>query len=141
VLLEEYDMRIGRMLVAGCDLWLNTPVRPHEASGTSGMKVPLNGGINCSIADGWWPEADDGRNGWTIPASRHTDPTRRDRDDARSLYRLLEREIVPEFHRRTRGGLPKAWLQRALRSAATVAPRFTSDRMVGEYLDAAYRGV
>lgn len=138
VLLEEYDMEIGRMLVSGCDLWLNTPEPPHEASGTSGMKVPLNGGINCSIPDGWWPEADDGRNGWTIPASRHADPARRNREDARSLYRLLEEEIVPEFFARTRQGLPKAWLERALRSAATVAAAFGSDRMVGEYLERAY---
>ncbi len=138
VLLEEYDMEIGRMLVSGCDLWLNTPEPPHEASGTSGMKVPLNGGINCSIADGWWPEAADGRNGWTIPASRHADPDRRNREDARSLYRLLEEEIVPAFFDRSRQGLPKAWLKRALRSAATVAGTFSSDRMVGEYLEKAY---
>lgn len=139
VLLEEYDMAIGRAMVAGCDVWLNTPLRPHEASGTSGMKGPLNGGINCSIADGWWPECADGRNGWTIDAGR---PRRtaedQDRADAAALYRLLERELVPEFHDRDRRGIPRRWIERARRSAATVAPAFNTDRMLGEYLDRMY---
>ncbi len=139
VLLEEYDMAIGRALVSGCDVWLNTPLRPHEASGTSGMKGPLNGGINCSISDGWWPEAADGRNGWTIDAGRTCrTPAAQDRADAEALYSLLEEEIVPEFFTRGRDGVPRRWTRRALHSAATVGPVFNTDRMVGEYLDEAY---
>lgn len=142
VLLEEYDMAIGRALVSGCDVWLNTPLRPHEASGTSGMKSPLNGGINCSISDGWWPEADDGTNGWTIDAGRTCrTQAAQDKADAEALYRLLEEELVPEFHDRGRDGIPRRWLRRAIRSAATVAPVFNTDRMLGEYLDEAYLAV
>ncbi|MEY3024651.1 MAG: hypothetical protein RJA16_1477, partial [Planctomycetota bacterium] len=116
VLLEEYDMAIGRALTSGCDVWLNTPLRPHEASGTSGMKGPLNGGINCSIADGWWPECADGRNGWTIEAGKVCKtPEAQDKADAEALYRLLEEELVPEFYDRDRKGLPRKWLKRALR--------------------------
>ncbi len=136
VLLEEYDMRVGRALVSGCDIWLNNPIRPHEASGTSGMKPPMHGGINCSILDGWWPEGYDGKNGWTIGDvdETETDIARRDAKDARSLYDLLEYEILPEFFDRNRKGLPTKWIRRALRSASTVPSVFNTHRMVGEYL-------
>jgi starch phosphorylase len=145
VLLEEYDMRVGRELVAGCDVWLNNPLRPHEASGTSGMKPPMHGGINCSILDGWWPEGFDGRNGWAIGDDDETvPPEERDRRDAESLYDLLEYEMIPEFYDRNRKGLPMKWIRRALRSASTVPSFFNTHRMVGEYLakyySAAHRG-
>ncbi|MDZ4828738.1 MAG: alpha-glucan family phosphorylase [Phycisphaerae bacterium] len=138
VLVEEYDMRVGRELVAGCDVWLNNPVRPHEASGTSGMKPPMHGGINCSILDGWWPEGYDGKNGWAIGDDTEFEGEARDARDAASLYDLLEYEIIPEFYDRTRKGLPTKWIRRALRSASTVASVFNTHRMVGEYLTKYY---
>ena len=138
VFIEEYDMRVGRELVAGCDVWLNNPIRPHEASGTSGMKPPLHGGINCSILDGWWPEGFDGKNGWAIGDTTESDGDARDAHDATSLYNLLEYEIVPEFYDRTRKDLPTKWIRRALRSASTVASVFNTHRMVGEYLSKYY---
>jgi len=142
-LLEEYDMGLARLLVSGCDVWLNTPLRPHEASGTSGMKVAVHGGINLSIPDGWWPEGFDGRNGWTIgdghePAADPESRQRQDDLDAAALYGLLEREVIPEFYERSAGGTPERWMDRALRSAATIPGRFSSDRMVAEYLVKAY---
>jgi starch phosphorylase len=140
VLLEEYDMRVGRALVSGCDVWLNNPIRPHEASGTSGMKPPMHGGINCSILDGWWPEGFDGKNGWAIGDAdeSETDQVKRDARDAESLYDLLEYEILPEFYDRNRKGLPMKWIRRALRSASTVPSVFNTHRMVGEYLSKFY---
>ncbi|MDP7070336.1 MAG: alpha-glucan family phosphorylase [Phycisphaerales bacterium] len=140
VLLEEYDMGLGRVLTSGCDVWLNTPIRPHEASGTSGMKGPLSGGLNLSISDGWWPEADDGRNGWTIDGhSERCSDRERDRRDADALYRLLEDTVIPAFHTRNRHGLPMKWIRRALRAVATINEQFSSHRMVAEYLDQQYR--
>jgi len=140
VLLEEYDMGLGRLLTSGCDVWLNTPIQPHEASGTSGMKGPLSGGLNLSIADGWWPEAANGGNGWTIDG-QSAGLSARDRDeaDACALYELLEDEIVPMFHTLDRRGVPRAWTRMALRSTATINPAFSSHRMVAEYLEWGYR--
>jgi starch phosphorylase len=133
-LIEEYDMEVGRMLTSGCDVWLNNPLRPYEASGTSGMKPPLHGGINLSILDGWWPEGYDGTNGWAIgDGSESPDAEAQNRKDADALYSLLEREVVPEFYDRGADGLPSRWIRRALRSAATVPNEFNTDRMVGEY--------
>jgi alpha-glucan phosphorylase-like protein len=138
-LIEEYDMHVGRMLVSGCDVWLNNPLRPHEASGTSGMKPPMHGGINLSILDGWWPESHDGTNGWAIgDGSEGSDREKQDAIDAESLYGLLEREVVPEFYERGRDGLPAKWIRRALRSVATVPGRFNTHRMVAEYLEKSY---
>jgi len=138
-LIEEYDMHVGRMLVSGCDVWLNNPLRPHEASGTSGMKPPMHGGINLSILDGWWPESHDGTNGWAIgDGSEGSDREKQDAIDAESLYGLLEREVVPEFYERGRDGLPAKWIHRALRSVATVPGRFNTHRMVAEYLEKSY---
>ena len=140
VLLEEYDMGLGRLLTSGCDIWLNTPIRPHEASGTSGMKGPLSGGLNLSISDGWWPEAADGQNGWTIDGqSEGLDAKPRDEADAEALYRLLQEDIVPLFHAQGTTGVPSSWIEKALRSAATVNPTFSSHRMVAEYLEWGYR--
>ncbi len=141
VLLEEYDMEIGRMLTSGVDVWLNTPLRPHEASGTSGMKPPMHGGLNCSILDGWWCEGFDGVNGWAIgdEEEQHSSQRQQDLADAHSLYDLLETEIVPEFYTTNRQGLPLPWIKRALRSAATVPDYFNTHRMVGEYVDWLYK--
>jgi starch phosphorylase len=134
-LLEDYDMHVGRMLTSGCDVWLNNPVPPQEASGTSGMKPPLHGGLNCSILDGWWPEAYDGRNGWAIGDDT---PVRsraaRDRRDADALYRVLEQEIVPLFYERDRQGLPRGWIRRMTASMKTICGRFNTHRMLAEYL-------
>jgi len=138
IVLEEYDIGVGRLLTSGCDVWLNNPIRPHEASGTSGMKVSLHGGINCSIADGWWPEAFDGTNGWVI-GDTNTDTEigsieneERDERDANALYDLLENEIVLEFY------TPRKWKIRAFRSFETIPTFFNTNRMVQEYADKYY---
>lgn len=134
VFLPDYDIALGRRLVQGVDLWLNTPRRPREASGTSGMKVPLNLGINCSILDGWWPEAWDGQNGWAIGEGLEASSgEEQDANDAESLYRLLEEEIVPAFWDRDDAGIPRAWVQRMRRSLETCFREFHTHRMVGEY--------
>jgi starch phosphorylase len=134
VILEDYDMELGRMLTSGCDVWLNNPLRPQEASGTSGMKPPLHGGINCSILDGWWPEAYNRRNGWEIGEGVElADPKKQDRHDAASIYKLLETQIVPEFYHRDRAGLPRRWIKRMFESMKTVCRQFNTHRMVGEY--------
>jgi starch phosphorylase len=138
-LLEEYDMEVGRMLTSGADVWLNNPIRPHEASGTSGMKPPLHGGLNASILDGWWPESFDGTNGWAVGDERElSDPERRDARDARALLTVLEKEIAPLFWKRDRGGLPRGWIQRMRASLRTVPPAFNTHRMVGDYVKNAY---
>ena len=137
--IEDYDMRVAGMLVQGVDVWLNTPRRPMEASGTSGQKAALNGALNCSVADGWWPEAYDGENGWTIgPERGHDDEAEQDREDALSLYKTLEEQVVPTYYERDAEGLPRRWLRMMKRSIATVAPRFSASRMVREYAEQAY---
>jgi len=139
VVLEDYDIALGRSLVSGCDLWLNTPIRPREASGTSGMKVPIHGGMNVSIPDGWWPEAMDGTNGWSFGSTEEfDDPEHRDQRDAEELYALLESEIVPAYYDRDESGLPMRWLHRVRRSAVTVPSVFNTHRMVAQYLQDAY---
>jgi alpha-glucan phosphorylase-like protein len=132
-------MEVGRMLTSGCDVWLNNPLRPQEASGTSGMKPPLHGGINCSVLDGWWPEAFNGRNGWAINGKQFSRQSQQDKHDAQQIYRLLEREIVPLFYARdARSGLPKQWIARMIESMRTVCGRFNTHRMVGEYWEKYY---
>ena len=132
-------MEVGRMLTSGCDVWLNNPLRPYEASGTSGMKPPLHGGINLSVLDGWWPECYDGTNGWAIgDGSENPDTEVQNAADAESLYSLLENEVVPEFYDLGPSGLPERWIRRALRSATTVPAVFNTDRMVGEYYRTGY---
>jgi starch phosphorylase len=136
---EDYDMRVGRMLTQGVDVWLNTPRRPLEASGTSGMKAAMNGALNCSIADGWWPEGCDGKNGWIIAGKDcGEDEAAQDREDARALYHLLEEQIVPAYYERDDKGLPRRWIGMMKEAIATITPRFSSDRMVAEYCETAY---
>ena len=136
-LIEEYDMQVGRMLTSGCDVWLNNPIRPNEASGTSGMKPPLHGGLNASILDGWWPEGFDGTNGWAVgDESEFKSRAKQDSYDAKALVDVLEQEIVPLFYDRDAKGLPKGWLEMARRSLVTVPGRFNTHRMVGQYVDA-----
>lgn len=137
--LENYDMSIGRLLTSGCDVWLNNPIRPMEASGTSGMKPPLNGGVNFSILDGWWPEGYNGKNGWAI--GRETPESTRakqDKVDAESIYSLLENEIVPEFYSRNAAGIPQKWVGRMRESMTSVCAQFSSHRMVGDYVTGFY---
>ncbi len=139
ILLEEYDMRIGRELTSGCDVWLNNPIRPHEASGTSGMKPPMHLGLNCSILDGWWPEGFDGRNGWAITGMpKKAGDRARDQADAEAMYEILEHSIIPEFYTRGRNGVPKKWITRALRGASAIPTQFSTHRMVWEYLERSY---
>ena len=136
--LPDYDMGIARTMYAGADVWLNNPRRPLEACGTSGMKAALNGALNCSILDGWWDEAYDGRNGWAIDSHEgQNDLEWRDRMEAESLFALLEREIVPTFYDR-RDGIPHRWLDRVKHGWATIGPVFTAARMVKEYVTTMY---
>ncbi|MFO1052182.1 MAG: alpha-glucan family phosphorylase [Planctomycetota bacterium] len=140
VLLEDYDIELARALVQGVDVWLNTPTRMLEASGTSGMKAAANGGLNLSIADGWWPEAADGRNGWVIGHEKksYEQQDLQDQLDSETLYRLIEEEVVPLYFDRDDDGVPQGWMERVVHALATVAPVFDTDRMVQEYHDRAY---
>ncbi len=134
VFLEEYDMCVARHLVKGVDIWLNTPRRPHEASGTSGQKASLNGAPNLSILDGWWPEAYNGRNGWAIGEEReYANQDEQDWNDAQHLYQLLEQEVVPMFYERDADGIPQRWMPVTKEAIATVAPVFSTRRMVKDY--------
>jgi starch phosphorylase len=135
--LEDYDMHVATRLVAGVDVWVNVPRPPLEASGTSGMKVLLNGGLNLSVLDGWWLEGYDGETGWAI-ASPETDPATQDDHDATALYDLLEHEVVPLFYERDRAGLPPGWIRRIKASMQRLVPRFSAERMVRDYLTALY---
>lgn len=139
ILLENYDMRMGSMLVQGCDVWLNTPRRPMEASGTSGQKVAMNGALNFSISDGWWPEGFDGKNGWVIGSDKHyEDEGIQDAEDVESLYDVLEHQIIPLYFERDENGLPHDWIARMKHAMATLTPRFSASRMVRDYVEAAY---
>ncbi len=139
VFVEDYDMNIARHLVHGVDVWLNNPRRPLEASGTSGMKVSVNGGLNLSILDGWWVEGYDGDNGWAIGAGEeYTDLNYQDEVESRALYELLERDIAPLFYNRGSDGLPRGWIRRMKRSLTTLVPVFNTNRMVEEYLERCY---
>jgi len=139
IFLEDYDIDMARHLVSGCDVWLNTPIRPHEASGTSGQKASLNGLPNCSVIDGWWEEGYNGRNGWAIGERReYQDDATRDDADALALYETLERAIVPTYYRRDADGLSHDWLAIMKEAIRTVAPAFSMARMVKEYTDDLY---
>jgi len=134
IFLEDYDINVARQLVQGVDVWLNTPRRPNEASGTSGQKAALNGVINLSISDGWWAEAYDGSNGWLIGTpTDYSDQGAQDWEDGQSLYRLLEEQVVPLFYTRTPEGLPSGWLKMMRHSIRTIAPAFSTARMLKEY--------
>jgi glycogen phosphorylase len=139
VFVENYNMRVARMLVQGVDVWLNNPRRPHEASGTSGMKAPVNGGINFSVADGWWCEVQKTDAGWTIGDARESDNTEaQDHKDSESLYDILEDQIVPLYYKRDGNGVPVEWIKKMKASIATVTPRFSTARMVRDYAEQAY---
>lgn len=140
LLIEGYDLRLARRLVSGVDVWLNNPIYPLEASGTSGMKAALNGVINLSILDGWWGEGYDGSNGWAVkPVADTTDPARRDREEVRTLYELLQDSVVPMFYDVGPLGFSPAWVAMAKRSIATLLPRFNTERMLTEYVENFYR--
>lgn len=140
VFLEEYDMNIGRYLTQGVDVWLNTPRRPNEASGTSGEKAALNGVLNFSILDGWWREGYNGQNGWAIGQDQdNTNSHSQDEKDAESLYDILENEIIPlYYHLRPSDNLPGGWIARVKESIRTLAPQFSMRRMVKEYVEELY---
>jgi starch phosphorylase len=138
----DYDVHVARHLVQGCDVWLNTPRKPLEASGTSGMKASVNGVPNLSIADGWWAEGYTGSNGWSIDgASNLDDPEGADVADSAALYDLLEREVVPRYYDRDESDVPHAWVTLVKEAIRTVAPRFSARRMLKEYATHAYADV
>lgn len=140
VFLEDYDMNMARYLVQGVDVWLNNPRRPNEASGTSGMKAALNGVLNLSVMDGWWREGYNGMNGWAIGEDADgVDPNQQDEMDSRSLYDHLEKDIVPLYYaNRSTENIPTGWVARIKECIATLAPNFSTRRMVREYLDQMY---
>ncbi len=141
VFLEDYDQEIARQLVQSVDVWMNVPRRPQEASGTSGEKVAINGGLNLSILDGWWLEGYDGTNGFAIGNGNDSaELSKTDALDAESLYRTLELEVVPLFYHREADGIPHHWIAMMKRAIQTLAPKYNSDRMVEEYALKIYSG-
>ena len=139
VFVEDYDINVGRHFVQGVDVWLNNPRRPLEASGTSGQKVVLNGGLNLSVLDGWWAEAYDGLNGFAIGSGRtHSDWNVHDTRDGDDLMRVLRDEVIPLYYQRDRDGLPRGWIQRMKRTIRTLGWRFNADRMVMDYTTKCY---
>ncbi len=141
VFLENYDMNVARYMVQGVDIWLNNPRRPKEASGTSGMKVIYNGGLNCSIPDGWWAEAYAPEVGWSIGSGEEYDKEEWEHQDyieSQALYNILEQDIVPMFYNQTRDGLPREWISRVKKSMVDLAPFFNTYRMVQQYTDEFY---
>jgi starch phosphorylase len=136
---EDYDINVARHLVQGVDLWLNNPRRPQEASGTSGQKAVLNGGLNLSILDGWWAEAYDGTNGFAIGSGQaHVDVAVQDARDAVELHRVLENTVIPLYYERDEDGLPRGWIERMKRAIHTLGWRFNADRMVMDYVHEGY---
>jgi len=139
VFLPDYDMAMAHALVQGCDVWLNNPLRPLEACGTSGMKAALNGGLNVSVRDGWWDEWYDGGNGWEIPsADGVADPARRDALEATALYELLGKSVAPLFYDRDADGVPQGWVERIRHTFRSLGPKVQAERMVREYVTALY---
>ncbi|MGI8711530.1 MAG: alpha-glucan family phosphorylase, partial [Acidimicrobiales bacterium] len=139
VFLDDYDIALARTLYHGADIWLNTPRRPQEACGTSGMKAALNGTLNCSILDGWWDELFDGENGWAIASAEdHEDLAERDRLEANALFDLLEQQIVPLFHDRDGTDVPRGWLGRVKADLASLGPAVVASRMVRDYVTDLY---
>ena len=139
VFVEDYDINVGRHFVQGVDVWLNNPRRPLEASGTSGQKVVLNGGLNLSILDGWWAEAFDGMNGFAIGTGRtHSSLSVHDARDGEDLLRTLREEVIPLYYQRDRDGLPRGWIKRMKRTIRTLGWRFNADRMVMDYTQKCY---
>lgn len=137
--LPDYDMSMARLLYWGCDVWLNNPLRPLEACGTSGMKSALNGGLNLSIRDGWWDEWYDGENGWEIPtADGVTDEARRDDLEAAALYDLLEQSVAPKFYDRNEHGVPTRWVEMVRHTLIALGPKVLASRMVRDYTEKYY---
>ncbi|MEE8567567.1 MAG: alpha-glucan family phosphorylase [Anaerolineales bacterium] len=142
VFLEDYDMNLARYLIQGVDVWLNTPRRPNEASGTSGQKAAINGVLNLSVLDGWWREGFNGSNGWAIGEDRdYEDMEVQDEKDAENLYQTLEEEVIPLYYQRSADDLPSEWLGLVKQSIITLAPRFSMRRMVKEYVSEMYQPV
>ncbi len=139
VFLPDYDMALGRDLVQGCDVWLNNPLRPLEACGTSGMKAALNGGLNVSIRDGWWDEWFDGTNGWEIPSAHGVDdPDRRDDLEAFALYDMLGQHVAPLFYDRDSDGLPRRWIEMVKHTLSSLGPKVLASRMMHDYVTQLY---
>jgi starch phosphorylase len=137
--LEDYELHVAHFLVQGCDVWLNTPRRPFEASGTSGIKASINGVLHLSTGDGWWDEGYTGSNGWLINGGIDSgDPAAVDAADAEALYRLLENEVVPAFYERDSSNLPRRWLPMVKEAIRTTMPRFSARRMVKQYAESMY---
>ncbi|MCX6892902.1 MAG: alpha-glucan family phosphorylase [Verrucomicrobia bacterium] len=139
VFIENYDVHVARQMVSGCDVWLNTPRRPLEASGTSGMKAGCHGCLNLSILDGWWREGYEGTNGFAIGDDSHADSVeQQDRVDSANLYKVLTEQVIPLYFLRDSQGIPRQWIQRIRRAMVTLVPQFTTDRMVREYTERYY---
>ena len=140
VFVPDYDILVAEHLTQGVDVWINNPRRPWEASGTSGMKVLVNGGLNLSELDGWWAEAYEPGLGWAIgDGQEHGSDPEWDRHEAEQVYDLLENEIVPSFYQRNEHGVPEPWIGMVRSSMAKLTPRFSTNRMVREYVEAYYR--
>jgi starch phosphorylase len=138
IFLHDYDLAMGARLTRGCDVWVNVPRPPLEASGTSGMKSAMNGGLNLSVLDGWWPEAYDGTNGWALSGDVDDDHGAQDGRDGSELYRVLEEEVVPAYYARGEDGVPAEWVARVKRSLITIGPQFCASRMVRDYVEQMY---
>ncbi|MDR0485139.1 MAG: alpha-glucan family phosphorylase, partial [Elusimicrobiota bacterium] len=136
IFIEDYDMNTAHYLVQGADIWLNNPIRPQEASGTSGMKAAVNGVLNLSVLDGWWCEGYNGENGWVIGSieNQSGDSAYQDDVDSRSIYEMLEREIIPLYFARNSNGLPRGWINKMKSSMRSLTPAFNTNRMVEEYV-------
>jgi starch phosphorylase len=139
VFLEDYDIQLARWLVTGVDVWLNNPIAPLEASGTSGIKAAVNGRLNLSILDGWWAEGFDGGNGWGLPGADAMDESRRDDLDAAAVFDALEEEVIPLYYARNEDGLSPEWVRRCRHAMASVIPRFNMRRVVRDYAQGLYR--
>jgi len=137
--IEDYDQDVARQLVQGVDVWMNVPRPPMEASGTSGQKAAINGGLNFSVLDGWWIEGYDGNNGFAIGNLGGKEGNETDKADAESIYRVLEEEILPRFYDRDDEGIPRRWIAMMKHSIQTLVPNFDSDRMVAEYAERIYQ--
>jgi glycogen phosphorylase len=136
--IEDYDIAVARVMLQGCDVWLNNPRRPMEASGTSGQKAALNGGLNCSVLDGWWDEMFDGNNGWQIASAELYSDARRDEVETNSLFEVLERQVVPLYYDRSGDRFPRQWVARVKDSLVSLGPRVQASRMVREYVQSMY---
>ena len=136
--IEDYNMHSARYFTQGVDVWLNTPRRPYEASGTSGMKASLNGIPNLSVLDGWWVEGYNGANGWAINGEQFDDHGAQDEHDVEAIYRLLEEEIVPLYYDRDRDNIPRGWIEVMREAIRSTTPQFSMRRMVKEYTNELY---